>query len=159
MTAAAPGPRRPAPDASESDRLAAQVTGPGDHVGMTALWRLTMGLELWWFVAVGERGDESPAAVTIDGREMVPAFTSAQRARHYAVEQGLVGPADVLRAYALPPAQVVAAAEDYRRAGVSGLMFDPHLAGYFIPCEQLPVVWDAVMSTADPGADAAEPPR
>jgi hypothetical protein len=30
------------------------------------------------------------------------------------------------------------------------LMFDPHLAGYFIPTEQLPVVWDAVSSPDSP---------
>lgn len=149
MTAAGPHPDPPAPEESETDRLARQVTGPGDHVGMTALWRITMGLELWWFIALGEEGQEAPAAATIDDQEMILAFTSDERAHHFAVQQGLIDPTGTLTAFAVSPEEIVAAADTYERAGVAGLMFDPHLSGYFIPCEQLPVVREAVMSTAD----------
>lgn len=132
---------------SETDRLAAQVTGPEDQVGMTALWRLTMGLDHWWFVAVGEPGLESPAAAEIDDQLMLLTFTNAERARDFAVQQEMIGPADDLNAIALPPAEVVASSEAYLSAGIGGLMFDPHISGFFIPSEQLPVVWDAVTST------------
>lgn len=134
---------------SETDLLAAKVTGPDDHVGMTALWRLTMSLEHWWFIAVGEDGMESPAAATIDDQLMLLTFTTAQRARDFAVENGMIAADEDLRAIALPPREVVESAETYREAGIGGLMFDPHVAGYFIPTGQLPVVWDAVHSTAD----------
>ncbi|WP_131104072.1 hypothetical protein [Ornithinimicrobium sufpigmenti] len=134
---------------SQTDRLAAQVTGPDDQVGMTALWRLTMSLDHWWFIAVGEEGLESPAAATIEDQLMVLTFTAAERARDFAVKNGMIGPEEDLRAIALPPREVVESAETYREAGIGGLMFDPHIAGYFIPTGQLPVVWDAVYSTAE----------
>ena len=75
---------------------------------------------------------------------MLLTFTSAERARHFAVQNGMVAPDEDLRAIALPPEEVVDAAEAYQSADVTGLMFDPHLIGYFIPCEQMPVVWDAL---------------
>lgn len=134
---------------SETDRLAAQVTGPDDQVGMTALWRLTMSLDHWWFIAVGEEGLESPAAATIEDQLMVLTFTTADRARDFAVKNGMIGQEDDLRAIALPPREVIESADVYRQAGIGGLMFDPHIAGYFIPTGQLPVVWDAVYSTAE----------
>lgn len=137
-----------APPPSDTDVLAARVSGPEDHVGMTSLWRLTMDLEHWWFIAVGEEGMESPAAAVIQDQFMLLAFTSAERARHFAVENQMVAPEDDLRAIALTPREVVESATTYHEAGIGGLMFDPHIAGYFIPSEQLPVVWDAVHSTA-----------
>lgn len=135
-------------EASQTDLLAARVTGPEDHVGMTALWRLTMDLGHWWFIAVGDEGQESPAAAVIQEQLMLLAFTTAERARHFAVENGMIGEGEDLRAIALPPAEVVESAQIYQESGIAGLMFDPHIAGYFIPSEQLPVVWDAVHSTS-----------
>lgn len=149
-------PARPdSPAPSDTDRLAAQVTGPEDQVGMTALWRLTMGLDHWWFVAVGEPGMESPAAAEIEGQLMLLTFTNSERARDFAVQQEMIGPADDLNAIALPPAEVVASSGSYLSAGITGLMFDPHISGFFIPSEQLPVVWDAVTSTRDTDEDDA----
>ncbi|MCK0114158.1 hypothetical protein MWU75_18625 [Ornithinimicrobium sp. F0845] len=135
------------PPPSETDRLAAQVSGPEDQVGMTALWRLTMGLDHWWFIAVGEPGMESPAAAEISGQLMLLTFTTSERARDFAVKQEMIGADDDLNAIALPPAEVVDSSGSYVDAGIQGLMFDPHISGFYIPSEQLPVVWDAVTST------------
>ena len=137
------------PGETETDVLAARVTGPEDHEGMTRLWRSTMGLGHWWFVAVGESGTESPAAAQIDGQMMLLTFTSAERARHFAVQNQMVGPDEDLRAIALTPRELVDSSSTYADAGIAGLMFDPHLSGYFIPTDQLPVVWEAVSNTAD----------
>lgn len=137
------------PAETETDRLAAQVTGPEDQVGMAALWRLTMGLDHWWFIAVGDPGAESPAAAEIDGQLMLLAFTTSERARDFAVRQEMIGAGEDLHAIALPPAEVVESSEAYTAADIHGLMFDPHISGYFIPSEQLPVVWEAVSSPAD----------
>lgn len=140
------------PSQTETDLLAARVEGPDDHAGMTALWRATMGLPHWWFMAVGDEGQESPAAANIDDQLMLLTFTNAERARHFAVQNGMIAPTEELRAIALPPAEVVDSAGAYRTAGIAGLMFDPHVSGYFIPSEQLPVVWEAIESTEDPDA-------
>lgn len=144
------------PTETETDVLAAQVQGADDHAGMTALWRLTMGLENWWFIAVGgepgEDGElamESPAAAVIDDQLMLLTFTNSERARHFAVQNGMIEPTEDLRAMALPPREVVQSADSYRTAEIAGLMFDPHITGYFISSEQLPVVWDAVHSTTN----------
>jgi len=156
-----PESRQPVPppsgvEASQTDLLAARVTGPEDHVGMTALWRLTMDLGHWWFIAVGDEGQESPAAAVIQDQLMLLTFTTAERARHFAVENGMIREEDDLRAIALPPSEVVESAQVYQESGIGGLMFDPHIAGYFIPSEQLPVVWEAVHSTSE-DPDSTDP--
>ncbi|MGO0575191.1 hypothetical protein [Ornithinimicrobium panacihumi] len=145
------------PAETETDLLAARVEGPDDHTGMTELWRATMGLPHWWFVAVGDPGQESPAAATIDGQLMLLAFTNSERARHFAVQNGMIAPDQDLSAIALPPHEVVDTAGSYANAGIAGLMFDPHLSGYFIPSEQLPVVWEAVRSLDEPGPADDQP--
>jgi len=146
---------------SDIDRLASQVTGPEDEVGIAALWRATMALPHWWFIAVGDEGTESPAAAEVDGRLMLLAFTEAERAHSFAVMQQMIGPDDDLRAIALPPHEVVEGAEAYRSAGIDGLIFDSHLTGFFIPSEQLPVVWEAVRPRGRPAEpeDGAETGR
>lgn len=149
-------PVAPAPPApSETDRLAAQVTGPDDQVGMAALWRLTMELDHWWFIAVGEPGMESPAAAEIDDQLMLLTFTTSERAHDFAVQQEMIGPTDDLNAIALPPAEVVESSAAYSSAGIHGLMFDPHISGFFIPSQQLPVVWEAVTSPASENESSA----
>ncbi len=134
----------PSPEESEIDRLVDRISGETDQVGIAALWRLTMNLEHWWFIAVGDPGEESPAAAEIDDQLMLLAFTDSDRARHFAVEQGMIAPGDHLGAIALRPGEVVDTASAYQEAGIAGLMFDPHISGYFIPSEQLPVVQQAV---------------
>ncbi|ANS78359.1 hypothetical protein SGUI_0963 [Serinicoccus hydrothermalis] len=132
------------PEETETDVLAARVAGPEDHEGMADLWRATMDLPYWWFIAVGDPGMESPAAAKIDGQLMLLTYTSAERARHFAVQNEMVAPEEDLRAIALSPQELVDTAEAYQEAEIAGLMFDPHLSGYFIPTDQLGVVWDAV---------------
>lgn len=131
---------------TETDVLVEQIDGPEDKVGMAALWRMTMGMDKWWFVAVGEEGQESPAAATIDDRNMLLAFTNAERARHFAVEQNLIDTEEGFPAIALPPEEVVGSAEAYTSAGIDGVIFDAHISGYFIPVDQMAPVWEAVMS-------------
>lgn len=151
----------PAPDRDEAgaldedgaqetdlDRLARQVTGPDDHVGMAALWRVTMSLPHWWFIAVGEDGAESPAAAEVEDELLLLAFTSGERARDFAVSREMIGAQDDLHAIALTPHEVVESADAYQAAEIDGLIFDPHVSGYAVPVDQLGPVWDAVMSTA-----------
>lgn len=144
-----PSPQEPVPAVgqSETDRLAAEVADADDQAGMVNLWRETMSLGHWWFIAVGEVGAESPAAAEINGQLMLLAFTESERARNFAVLQQMIGPDDDLNAIALPPAEVVASAAAYRAAAIDGLMFDAHISGFSIPSEQLQTVWEAVTST------------
>lgn len=132
------------PPESEIDRLVEAISGEDDHVGMAALWRVTMDLDQWWFIAVGDPGEESPAAADIDDQLMLLTFTDSARARHFAVAQGMISSEDQLSAIALQPDEVVATSQEYVEAGIDGLMFDPHISGYFISSDQLPVVHAAV---------------
>lgn len=147
------------PEQTETDTLAAGVTGAEDHEGMTRLWRATMDLPHWWFIAVGDPGAESPAAAQIDGQMMLLTFTSSERARHFAVQNEMVSHDEDLRAIALTPQELVDSAQTYADAGIAGLMFDPHLSGYFIPTDQLPVVWEAVSDLPSSGTAADGVPR
>ncbi|UJH71375.1 hypothetical protein [Ornithinimicrobium sp. INDO-MA30-4] len=85
---------------------------------------------------------------------MLLAFTDAERARHFAVAQGMIEADDNLSAIALTPEEVVNSADAYVEAGIDGLMFDPHISGYFIPSAQLPVVHQAVK--ADPDSETPQ---
>lgn len=138
------GDANPPPEESDIDRLVNEITGEDDQQGIAALWRRTMHLEHWWFIAVGEPGAESPAAAEIDDQLMLLAFTDSDRARHFAVQQEMISPQEHLGAIALRPEEVVETASAYQEAGIAGLMFDPHISGYYIPSEQLPVVHKAV---------------
>lgn len=147
----APSPDLLPPAETETDRLAARVEGPEDQQGMAALWRATMGLPSWWFIAVGEEGLESPAAAEIDDQLMLLTFTNSERARHFAVQNGMIGVDEDMRAISLTPGEVVGSADVYASAEIAGLMFDPHLTGYFISTDQLPVVWQAIAETDEAG--------
>ncbi|MGB5950974.1 MAG: hypothetical protein WBG57_00495 [Ornithinimicrobium sp.] len=145
-TSVVPVDANPPPAESDIDRLVSEITGEDDQVGIAALWRTTMHLDHWWFIAVGEPGEESPAAAEIDDQLMLLTFTDSDRARHFAVQQEMIAPEDHLGAIALPPVEVVDTASAYQEAGIDGLMFDPHISGYYIPSEQLPIVHKAVDS-------------
>jgi len=146
------------PAETETDLLAARVEGPDDHAGMAELWQATMDLPHWWFIAVGDEGQESPAAATIDGQLMLLTFTNSERARHFAVQNEMISPTEDLRAIALPPAEVVGSANAYVTADIAGLMFDPHVSGFFIPSEQLPVVWAAIHTLDEDGTPGTDAP-
>lgn len=141
---------------SDLDRLARQVAGADDHVGISALWRVTMSLDRWWFIAIGPEGQESPAAADVAGEVMLLAFSSGDRARDFAVSRDMIAPEDPLNAIALSPHEVVNSAGSYQEADIDGLIFDAHLTGFSIPPGQLEPVWRTVMAAStDPGADSS----
>lgn len=150
---ALPETGEPTPGESEIDRLVNQVQGPDDRVGMAALWRVTMHLQNWWFIAVGEEGLESPAAAEVDGQLVLLAFTDSHRARHFAVQQQMIAEGEDLAAIALPPAQVVESAAAYLSADIRGLMFDSNISGFYLPVDQMRSLWDAVMNEDHGGSN------
>ena len=77
----------PAPN--ETDRLHAMTRNRGDQDTITALWKVGFALPRWWFLPAGPEGSVAPAAAEIEGVMMLLGFTSSERARHFAVEQGL----------------------------------------------------------------------
>lgn len=150
-------PAEPAAD-SDLDRLAQHIQGPEDQVGMAALWRATMTLPSWWFIAVGEAGEESPAAAQVGDDVLLLAFSSGDRARDFAVSREMIGEDDPLDAIALAPQDVVSSADSYQQASIDGLIFDAHISAFSIPSDQLEPVWKAVMVSDSPEhrADPAE---
>lgn len=122
---------------------------------MAALWRATMTLPAWWFIAVGDAGQESPAAAQVGDDMLLLAFSSGDRAREFAVSREMIAQDEGLDAIALPPQDVVASAHSYQEAEIDGLLFDAHLSAFSIPADQLEPVWNAVM-VAD--ADSAAAP-
>lgn len=139
----------PSPDqTTDIDRLAEAIDSPEDMMGMATLWRAVMTLPHWWFVAVGEEGEQAPA-MAVDGDEMLMlAFTSGDRAHDFAVQAGMVGEDENMAAIAMKPHEVVESAQVYADAGIDALVFDNHITSFGIPTLQLPKVWEAV--TAEP---------
>lgn len=144
------------------DDLVRAVRGPEDQDGLLRLWDAVLSLEHWWFLLVGGEDDAekspaatgpsvpsrraSPALATIDGRPMLLVFTSAQRARGFAVAHGMVGADDAVPGAALAPQDCLDEAPAWAGEGVRELMFDVHLTGFAMPLEQLPVVAETVQT-------------
>lgn len=135
-----------------TDRLAALVRSPQDTGSIKLLWRETFALDRWWFVPVGQPGQWSPAAAPIEGTNMLLAFTTAPRARQFAVDQELVGEGAPFEALAIPPADVVANASDYVMAGIAAVIVDPQTSGHFAPMERLAPMWAELHGEAPPDA-------
>lgn len=126
------------------DRLAAQARKSRRDTDRIALWQATFDLDRWWFIPRGGEGGWAPAAGPVDNVVMLFAFSSANRARRCAIDQGLVRATDPFNAMAMAPADVVRSVGTYVSAGVQALMMDIHTSGYFTPMQDLPALWKQV---------------
>ncbi|SNC61225.1 hypothetical protein SAMN05445756_0438 [Kytococcus aerolatus] len=131
--------QRPAP--TETDRLHALTRDNADREAITALWRTAFAMPRWWFLPAGPEGQVAPAAAEIEGAMMLLGFSSSERARHFAVEQGMLDPEEPADLLAREPRDVVLGAADFMTAGIQGLVMDVHLSGWFAPFEQLGPMW------------------
>lgn len=116
------------------DELArvAELRGIDDIDAQADLWDAIFALDRWWFVARGELPDVQPLVAEVDGRPMVLAFTSPERARQHGLARGL--PDDEAgRLLALPSAGFVDDAAALERTGVFGVLVDVQGRGPFAP--------------------------
>ncbi|WP_462417278.1 hypothetical protein [Kytococcus sp. Marseille-QA3725] len=135
----------PAPN--ETDRLHELSRDSADHDAITDLWKAGFALPRWWFLPAGPEGAVAPVAAEIEGTMMLLGFTSSERARHFAVEQGMSDPEEPADLLAKQPADIVRGADDFIASGVEGIVMDVHISGWFAPFEGLSPMWRRVTGT------------
>ena len=131
------------------DRLAETARRTGRQDDQDTLWRETFGLDRWWCVPLetGE-GGWAPAAGQIAGVNSLFVFSSRQRARRFAIDQGILAPDDPFEGAPTLPAELVRQMPTYAAAGIQALMVDVHRGGYFLPVEQVGTSWEQLRGTA-----------
>ncbi|WP_157485654.1 MULTISPECIES: hypothetical protein [unclassified Frigoribacterium] len=109
-----------------------ELRGIDDTDAQADLWDALFALDRWWFIARGELPDVQPLVVDVDGRLMVLAFTSPERARQHGLARGL-SEEEAGRLLALPSSGFVDDAVARERTGVFGVLFDVEGKGPYAP--------------------------
>jgi hypothetical protein len=131
-----------------TDDLSAAVAADPSKANQEKLWGATFALERWWFVQRGEPDSPQPFVGVHQDQPFLMAFTSAQRARWFAIENGL-SPADAeVQVLALAPDDAVAQAPIWLQQGIAAITFDHGISGYFAPLGNLPAIRAHVRGTA-----------
>jgi hypothetical protein len=121
-----------------TDALAEAVRIDPSPENQAKLWSATFALDRWWFVQRGEPDNPQPFVGVHQDQPFLMAFTSAQRARGFAVQNGLVPAQAEVHVLALSPDAAVAQAPYWLQQGIAAITFDQGISGYFVPLGNLP---------------------
>ena len=135
-------------DSSPIDVLAEAVRVDPSTENQTKLWSATFALERWWFVQRGEPDNPQPFVGVHQDQPFLMAFTSGERARGFAVANGLVAAEDDAYVLALSPDSAVAQAPVWLQKGIAAITFDHGTSGYFAPLGNLPAIRAHVLGDA-----------
>lgn len=129
-----------------TDEFSAAVAADPSKPNQEKLWGATFELDRWWFVQRGAPDNPQPFVGVHQDQPFLMAFTSAQRARGFAIENGL-SPADAeVPVLALTPDDAVEQAPIWLQQGIAAISFDHGIAGFFAPLENLPAIGSHVRS-------------
>ncbi|MDA0295947.1 MAG: hypothetical protein O3A31_08210 [Planctomycetota bacterium] len=151
---------------TESERLAADLlpsrmdelalAGRTENSKLNELWAAAFALPKWYFVGQGDFPLVRPAAVVVDKRPFVMAFTAKGRAHEYALAKNIlpiVGKPSIL---SFPVKSAIRHIVGLQSAGIFGVMFDEHRGGWCIPIERLPGMFEHFKVGA-PGSEGVDP--
>ncbi|WP_432935524.1 hypothetical protein ACQPXM_20870 [Kribbella sp. CA-253562] len=127
-------------EVSPTDVFAEAVRTDPSTANQEKLWAATFSLERWWFVQRGEPTNPQPFVGVHGEQPFLMAFTSAQRARGFAVANGLAGADEQVEVLALTPADAVAQAPVWTQQGIAAITFDHGISGFFAPLGNLPAI-------------------
>jgi hypothetical protein len=123
-----------------TDVLAEAVRTDPSRENQTKLWSATFELDRWWFVQRGEPENPQPFVGVHQDQPFLMAFTTAQRARGFAIENGLVAADAEVSVLALAPDDAVAQAPIWLQQGIAAITFDHGVSGFFAPLGNLPPI-------------------
>ncbi|GAB2600144.1 hypothetical protein [Kribbella endophytica] len=132
---------------SPTDVLAEAVGADPSTTNQEKLWSATFSLERWWFVQRGEPDNPQPFVGVNNDQPFLMAFTTAERARGFAVANGLASADAEVEVLALTPADAVAQAAVWLQQGIAAITFDHGISGYFAPLGNLPAIRSHVTGT------------
>jgi hypothetical protein len=127
-------------ESTATDVLAEAVRTDPSPENQTKLWSATFDLDRWWFVQRGEPENPQPFVGVHQDQPFLMAFTTAQRARGFAIENGLVAADAEVSVLALAPDDAVAQAPIWVQQGIAAITFDHGVSGYFAPLGNLPPI-------------------
>lgn len=131
-------------DPSTIDALSDATRASGGALGsQAALWRAMFGLEKWFFVARGAAPEVGPLVGTVDEVPSLLAFTTAMRAREFALTNGL-SEEQASQVLAVPSESVLGLCDQLAEHGVKRLVVDQGVLGFFAPLDQLHAIHDFV---------------
>lgn len=143
------------------DQMAYVAKNDASQEHLTALWSATFALERWWFVQRGEPDNPHPFVGVFDGKPFLLAFTSAKRARNFAVSNGYASADGSAFVLAMTPDDAVAQSAAWANEGIHAMTFDHGITGYFAPLANLEAIRSHVRGTApepEPNGDLAPDP-
>ena len=137
---------------TEAERLAADLlpsrmdelalAGRTDTAMLDILWAAAFAVPRWYFAGQGEFPLVRPAAVIIDKRPFVMAFTAKGRAHEYALAKGILPIAGKPSILSFPVESAIRHIARLQSAGIFGVFFDDHRGGWCIPIERLPAMYE-----------------
>jgi hypothetical protein len=139
------------------DQLAYVAKNDASQEHLTALWSATFELERWWFVQRGEPDNPHPFVGVFDGQPFVLGFTSAKRARNFAVSNGYASADGSAFVLAMTPDDAVDVAASWANEGIHAITFDHGITGYFAPLANLPAIRSHVRGEANDNDLAPDP--
>jgi hypothetical protein len=155
----------PAPS-TEEQRLAADLlpsrmdelalAGRTDTAMLNELWSAAFDLPKWFFVGQGDFPMVRPAAVVIEKRPFVMAFTAKGRAHEYALAKGILPIAGKPSILSFPVESAIRHIAGLQSAGIFGVFFDDHRGGWCIPIQRLPAMFEHFKPGA-PGSEGLDP--
>lgn len=142
------------PDGPTIDELSEVArASDGDLDAQTSLWRAMFALEKWWFVARGTAPALAPLVSAVGGVSSLLAFTTAARARDFALASGF-SEEEANQVLAVPASSVLDTCDHLTAQGVQRLVVDQGTLGFFAPLTQLRPIHDFI--TQSPRSDATE---
>ncbi len=147
-------------DAQERlDQLAWVAKNDDSQDNLTALWAATFELERWWFVQRGEPDNPHPFVGVFDGKPFLLGFTSAKRARNFAVSNGYASADGSAFVLAMTPDDAVSQSAAWANEGIHAITFDHGITGYFAPLANLePIRAHVRGTTPEANGDMAPDP-
>jgi hypothetical protein len=132
-------------EASVTDSLAEAVRTDPSTENQEKLWSATFSLERWWFVQRGSDDNPQPFVGVHQDQPFLMAFTSAERAREFAVTNGIAAADEEVLVLALAPLEAVVQAPVWLQQGIAAITFDHGISGYFAPLGNLPAIQSHVV--------------
>jgi hypothetical protein len=129
------------------DTLAGRAYSPGAGIHeLNELWGHTFLLTEWHFIARGTLENPAPyiasRADVCEGKNMIRAFTDAEKLKAFARENNLFKDDSSLRILTIPTANIITWLQGFERHGVHGIWFNSNTEshGYYSPLTQLQAI-------------------
>jgi len=130
----------------ELDNLVTALKTQNSRESMTALWRYTLAMDEWYFIARGEMPDVKPFVGVVEGAPSLMAFTDTDYANAFGRSQNLIDADNNVSVLSIPTEGFLDYAETLVERGIENLIFNAGVHDYFQPLQNLRAIFDYINS-------------